>query len=170
MKEKNNNVKNQSRLLKVNLPIPFYWWALPKEKILESLHVDPKNGLSIKQVQEHRAIFGANVLKELKPTSIWRLVLEGIKQPMMVLLLSIAAISFIFRELVEGVVMIFVVAAYISVEFINKFRCRSHHGSAQRTHPTHHQSHSRRQGTGDSHSRCGCWRSDNTLCWRSRRS
>jgi len=42
-------------------------------------------------------------------------VLEGIRQPMMVLLLSIAAISFLFRELVEGVAMIFVVAAYISV-------------------------------------------------------
>jgi len=41
---------------------------------------------------------------------------------MMVLLLSIATISFVFRELVEGVVMVFVVAAYISVEFLNKFR------------------------------------------------
>ncbi len=122
MKEMNNRVKNQLGSSKINLSTLFYWWALPKQKILETLNVDPKNGLSIEQVQDHRVIFGINVLKELKPTSIWRLVLEGIRQPMMVLLLSIAAISFIFRELVEGVVMIFVVAAYISIEFINKFR------------------------------------------------
>lgn len=122
MKGKNDSVKNQIGSSEVNLITPPYWWALPKEKILETLNVDPENGLSIKQIQEHRATFGSNVLMELKPTSVWRLVLEGIRQPMMALLLSIAAISFIFREAVEGVVMIFVVAAYISVEFINKFR------------------------------------------------
>ena len=83
--------------------------------MLESLHVDSRSGLSVEQIQEHRAAFGSNALKELKPKSVWRLVLEGIRQPMMVLLLSIAAISFLFRELVEGVAMIFVVAAYISV-------------------------------------------------------
>jgi Ca2+-transporting ATPase len=99
-----------------------YWWALPKEKISEILKVDFKNGLPIERVQEQRAAFGANTIEELKPTSTWILLLEGIKQPMMVLLLSIAAISFAFRELVEAVVMLFVVAAYVSVEFINKHR------------------------------------------------
>ena len=119
---KENNTKNQTEYSSTISAAPPDWWALPKEKMLESLQVDPENGLSTKQIQEHRTIFGANVLKELKPTSIWRLVLEGIRQPVMVLLLSIAAISFIFREFIEGAVMIFVVAAYISVEFINKFR------------------------------------------------
>jgi len=115
---KKENQKEYSNNIRTNL---HYWWALPKEKLSEDLHIDLKNCLSVEQVQEHRAIFGANILEELKPTSIWKLSLEGIKQPMMVLL-SIAAISFIFRELVEGFVMIFVVAAYISVEFINKYR------------------------------------------------
>ncbi|MDQ1281410.1 MAG: P-type Ca2+ transporter type, partial [Thermoproteota archaeon] len=119
---KENNPKSQTEYSNTILAAPPDWWALPKEKILESLQVDAENGLSTKQIQEHRTIFGANVLKELKPTSILRLVIEGIRQPMMVLLLSIAAVSFVFRELVEGVVMIFVVTAYILVEFINKYR------------------------------------------------
>jgi Ca2+-transporting ATPase len=99
-----------------------YWWTLPKEKISEILKVDFKNGLPLERVEEQRAAFGTNIMEELKPTSISMLLFEGVKQPMMILLLSIAAISFVFRELVEAVVMLFVVAAYVSVEFINKFR------------------------------------------------
>jgi Ca2+-transporting ATPase len=99
-----------------------YWWALPKEKILAALKVDPENGLLIERVQEYRAAFGTNTMEELKPTSTWMLLFESAKQPMMILLLSIAAISLAFGELIEAVVMLFVVAAYVSVEFINKHR------------------------------------------------
>jgi Ca2+-transporting ATPase len=99
-----------------------YWWALPKEKILKVLKVDPENGLVIERVKEYRTAFGVNTMEELKPTSTWTLFLESVKQPMMILLLSIAAISLAFGELIEAVVMLFVVAAYVSVEFINKHR------------------------------------------------
>ena len=50
------------------------------------------------------------------------LIFESIKEPMMILLLSIALLSGLFGKAIEAVVMIFVVAAYVSVEFINKFR------------------------------------------------
>jgi Ca2+-transporting ATPase len=99
-----------------------YAWTFPKEKILEILKVDVRNGLPVERIHEQRAIFGTNIMEELKPSSIWTLLFEGVKQPMMVLLLSIAAISFAFGKLVEGAVMLFVVAAYVSVEFINKSR------------------------------------------------
>jgi len=122
MRDKDGNVKSSTRSLDSKTIILPSWWSLPKERILENLNVSPKNGLSIEQIQKNRATFGSNTLRELKPTSVWRLVLEGIRQPMMVLLLSIAAISFTFREPVEGLVMLFVVAAYILVEFINKLR------------------------------------------------
>jgi Ca2+-transporting ATPase len=98
------------------------WWASSTGEIIQALGTDPENGLTVKQVGENRAAFGSNVLEELKPTSTWSLVLEGIRQPMMVLLLSIAVVSFVFRETVEGLVMLFVVAAYVAVEFINKRR------------------------------------------------
>lgn len=65
-------------------------------------NADPKNGLTIEKVKGNRAVFGANIMRELKPKSILSLVLEGVKEPMMVLLLSIAAISFIFGEPVKG--------------------------------------------------------------------
>jgi Ca2+-transporting ATPase len=98
------------------------WWASSTVEIIQALGTDPENGLTVKQVEENRVAFGSNVLEELRPTSTWSLVLEGIRQPMMVLLLSIAVVSFVFREPVEGLVMLFVVAAYVAVEFINKRR------------------------------------------------
>ncbi len=41
---------------------------------------------------------------------------------MMVLLLSIALLSFLFGKFLDAIVMLFVVVAYVLVEFINKFR------------------------------------------------
>jgi len=95
------------------------WWASSIGEIIQVLGTDPENGLTVRRVEENRAAFGSNVLEELKPTSTWSLVLEGIRQPMMVLLLSIAVASFVFREPVEGLVMLLVVVAYVAVEFIS---------------------------------------------------
>lgn len=54
--------------------------------------------------------------------TFFALIVEGIKEPMMLLLLSIALLSLLFGEIIEAVAMVFVVLAYISVEFINKYR------------------------------------------------
>ncbi len=99
-----------------------YWWTLPREKLLEILKTDQSKGLAKDRILEQRSIHGSNILQELKPTGVSTLLIEGIKQPMMILLISIAIVSLAFGELLEASVMIFVVAAYISVEFINKLR------------------------------------------------
>jgi len=120
MEEGDKDMKNQTD--SSNPSMINRWWTLQKEEISEILKVDFEKGLSKAQVKEYRTIFGANALIELKRTSNIALLFEGVRQPMMILLLSIAAISFIFGETVEAVVMILVVGAYVSVEFINKSR------------------------------------------------
>jgi Ca2+-transporting ATPase len=109
---KTNNYNNKAR----------FWWSVPYLELVASLSIDASRGLSKVQVNSHRRSFGSNALEEIKPTSVWELILDGVKEPMMVLLLSIAAHSLLFGKPAEAVVMIFVVAAYITVEFINKFR------------------------------------------------
>jgi Ca2+-transporting ATPase len=99
-----------------------YWWSTPKEELIRNLNIDPVIGLSKDQVGKHRLTFGSNTLDEINPASIKELIFEGVKEPMMVLLSTIAALSLLFGKPVEAVVMLFVVAAYIFVEFINKFR------------------------------------------------
>ncbi len=98
------------------------WWSKPLQELESQIGTDPAKGLNNDRVEENRRIFGANGLEEIKPTGIGQLIIEGIKQPMMVLLLSIAGLSLVFGKPLEATVMVFVVAAYIAVEFINKFR------------------------------------------------
>lgn len=99
-----------------------FWWSTPNEDLIKNLNVDAARGLSREQAEKNRLTFGPNTLEEIKPASVKELILDGAKEPMMVLLLSIAALSLLFGKPVEAVVMLFVVAAYIFVEFINKFR------------------------------------------------
>lgn len=98
------------------------WWAVPKEKALEYLGTDGSIGLSAPQVSENRTKYGSNVIEAIEPASVFSLVIDSVRQPMMLLLLSIAALSLFFGKYLEAVVMAFVVIAYVLVEFINKYR------------------------------------------------
>lgn len=58
----------------------------------------------------------------VRPSTGGQLLIEGLKEPMIILLLSIAALSFVFGKISEAVVMVFIVGIYIIIEFVNKFR------------------------------------------------
>jgi len=99
-----------------------YWWSIPKEDIIRNLNIDSVSGLSREQVEKNRLTFGSNTLEEIKPTSAMELIRDGVREPMMIVLLSIGALSFVFGKIGEAMVMVFVVVTYIAVEFINKYR------------------------------------------------
>ena len=99
-----------------------FWWTIPQSAILTMFVSDIANGLSSETVRKSRDKFGANIIDEVKPTSALKLILDGVREPMMIVLLSIGVLSFVFGKIGEAVVMVFVVATYIAVEFINKYR------------------------------------------------
>jgi Ca2+-transporting ATPase len=99
-----------------------FWWCSSAEDLMRTLKVDPNYGLSLNAIEQNRLTFGSNMLQEIKPSNVMRLIFESIKEPMMILLLSIALLSGLFEKTIEAIVMIFVVTAYVFVEFINKFR------------------------------------------------
>jgi len=98
------------------------WWTGSISNLADFYDTDIKAGLSETQVQKNAERFGRNTFAELKPASIFSLIIEGLKSPMMLLLFSIAALSLIFSKYLEAAVMVFVVLAYISIELINKAR------------------------------------------------
>ena len=98
------------------------WWTCPISNLANFYNTDIKTGLSEIQVQKNAEKFGKNTFTELKLASTFSLLIEGIKSPMMLLLLSIAVLSLIFSEYLEAAVMIFVVLAYVFIELINKAR------------------------------------------------
>jgi Ca2+-transporting ATPase len=102
--------------------LPARWWAEPTEKLLQILGVDPGRGLSSEQVTQNREKYGSNQLEDRGPTSLWTLLWESVKSPMMMLLLTIAGISLVLGQLREALVMVFVVAMYVGVHLLNKAR------------------------------------------------
>lgn len=99
------------------------WWSIEQEKLTRLLNVLPKKGLSDSQVIDYRTKFGSNIFVESKQkTLLLTLLIEGIQEPMMLLLLNVAILSLIFGRIIESFAMVFVVLAYISVELINKHR------------------------------------------------
>lgn len=98
------------------------WWTGSISNLADFYGTDLKNGLSEEQVQRNSARFGRNTFAEIKPASTSYLLIEGIRSPMILLLLSIAVLSLLFSKFLEAAVMVFVVLAYISIELINKER------------------------------------------------
>jgi magnesium-transporting ATPase (P-type) len=66
------------------------WWTCSISNLANFYNTDIKTGLSEIQVQKNAEKFGINTFTELKPASTFSLLIEGIKSPMMPLLLSIA--------------------------------------------------------------------------------
>ena len=104
--------------------IPDGWWSVPAQDLIETFEINPSSGLNKDQVAESRAQFGTNRMKDRGPTSLWSLLWESVKSPMMLVLLSIAGISLAFGQTREAIVMVFVVAIYVGVHLLNKARWR----------------------------------------------
>src|ERR1035437_6247655 len=98
------------------------WWAGSILNLADFYGSNIKDGLSVAQIQKNVEKFGKNTFIELEPTSTFSLLIEGLKSPMMMLLLSIAVVSLIFSKPLEAVVMVFVVLVYSFIELINKAR------------------------------------------------
>lgn len=98
------------------------WWSIPREALIRELDVNAQSGLGPDRVKDNRNRFGTNCIQPVEQAGIGTLILEGIKQPMMMLLLAVAGLSLLFGKTIEATVMLFVVVAYVGVEFINKYR------------------------------------------------
>lgn len=120
MKGEDQGIRSSSPIN--NLHLFSHWWTLSAQQIQEVFSIDYERGLAAEQIGKSRASYGINSIMEVKRTSTIALLLEGIKEPMMLVLLSVATLSLVFGETIEAAVMVFVVMAYVSVEFVNKHR------------------------------------------------
>lgn len=96
--------------------------AEPIEKVLDHLDVNPVKGLKAPRIEDSRKKYGSNEIRYEKRTGTLDLIADSARQPMIILLLSIAAISLLSGRYPEAGFMAFIVIAYVLVEFINKSR------------------------------------------------
>src|SRR5476649_442194 len=65
-------------------------------QLIKLLHTDQATGLSSERVQKHRMLYGANLLKEKKPTPWIVVFLSQFKSPLIYILLIAASIIYFF--------------------------------------------------------------------------
>ncbi|MFP4345218.1 MAG: cation-transporting P-type ATPase [Anaerolineales bacterium] len=98
------------------------WWSRPIPEILDALGVEQARGLSTSRVEEMRARYGANEMREGERTGLLELLRESLSSPVMLLLLAVAGISLALGKIREAIVMAVVVLIYVGVELYNKAR------------------------------------------------
>ncbi len=98
------------------------WWSQPASHLLDALEVEREKGLRDDRIEEMRARFGANELREAGRTSLATLLWESVTSPMMLLLLAVAGISLGLRRVREAIFMAVIVLIYVGVELYNKAR------------------------------------------------
>jgi Ca2+-transporting ATPase len=77
-------------------------WCVSAEALLRELGVTPERGLSEAEVHARRRRFGPNRLRQIRPRSAWRILLDQFTSLIVVLLAGAAVLSFLFGRAVEA--------------------------------------------------------------------
>ncbi|MFC5271983.1 cation-translocating P-type ATPase [Adhaeribacter terreus] len=96
--------------------------AFSVEEGAEMLQANLKNGLSEEEVAARLKQFGANQLTETEARSIWSLIWDQLKSPIVYLLLVAAGISFFFEEYLNATAILVVIVINTVVGFIMEFQ------------------------------------------------
>lgn len=98
------------------------WWAHTYQEVLEVLGVPADEGLDASEVKRRRERFGANRLRQAESQSVWQILFEQFKSPIVLLLVAAAALSFAFGEWVEGVAITAVILINAMIGFVTELR------------------------------------------------
>ena len=104
------------------LPRVVAWFARPPEDVVGDLGVDPTRGLDPADVPARRRRHGANVLREAKRESAWRILVRQFESLLVLLLVAAAGISFAFGQWHEGVAVAVVIAINAAIGFATELR------------------------------------------------
>jgi len=97
-------------------------WSQSPEDVLNSLQVDPKQGLTVKEVTRRRRTHGQNILREVKPKSGLTILVNQFKNLIVLFLLAAAALSFVFGDLVEGFAILAVILINAVIGFLTELK------------------------------------------------
>ncbi len=67
------------------------WHSLPTEALAQRIECDQQVGLSEAEAQRRLGVFGPNVIGAIKSESLWRVFIDLIREPLMLLLLGIGS-------------------------------------------------------------------------------
>src|SRR5215813_13595649 len=90
--------------------------------IASTFEVDPLRGLDSEEAERRRLKYGANVLQTIRPTPIWRLLLNQFPSIIVALLLVAALVAYVTSSEVEAFVILIVLILNALVGFFTEWQ------------------------------------------------
>jgi Ca2+-transporting ATPase len=98
------------------------WHTLTIQEVSAYLSVNRSSGLSEKEAQKRLMQFGLNRFREEKREPIWKVFLEEIREPMILLLLTTGALYALWGEWNDTLTIFFIILTVVAVEVFNERR------------------------------------------------
>ncbi len=100
------------------------WHALPAKDFIDYAGINMFSGLNEKEVQARLAKFGPNQLGEVKQETFWKVFLEEIREPMILLLLVTGLLYSVWGKLSDALTIFLVILILVGVEVFNEYRAK----------------------------------------------
>tara|TARA_B100001248_G_scaffold262427_1_gene258361 strand:- start:16615 stop:19218 length:2604 start_codon:yes stop_codon:yes gene_type:complete len=98
------------------------YWSKPLKEIFQFWQVDPKQGLSAKQVEDNFQRYGPNLLRRKKSVSLWLILWRQLKSFIVVLLFFAAVFSMLQAQYTEAIAIIGVLVINTAIGFVMEWR------------------------------------------------
>ncbi|QGP94011.1 Calcium-transporting ATPase 1 [Neomoorella glycerini] len=105
------------------MPAPCPWSQAPGD-VLAWQQVDPEQGLSTAEAQKRLKIYGPNRTLARPVLSFWHIFAKEIREPMILLLLAVAAAYFLLGELGEALAVTAIILGIVFIEVGTEFRAK----------------------------------------------
>ena len=99
--------------------------SLTVEDIAKLLDANPQNGLAESSIDERIKKYGLNNYAEQKQKSVWLILFEQFKSPIILLLVVAAGFSFFFEDWIEGFAIITVIFITAALGFFMELQARN---------------------------------------------
>lgn len=99
--------------------------AIKTEEVAKRLDVNLQNGLTESSIEERIKKYGLNSYAEQKQKSIWLILWEQFKSPIILLLVVAAGFSFFFEDWIEGFAIIAVIFITAALGFFMELQARN---------------------------------------------
>ena len=97
-------------------------YSVNSEQVVEALKTHVDNGLSSAEAETRLKEIGPNKIVEGKGKSVWTILLNQFKSPIVVLLIFAAGLSFYFTELLDGFAILVVILINTLIGFYMEFQ------------------------------------------------
>lgn len=94
----------------------------PWEEALDQLDVQKDQGLSAREVEQRRARFGSNELREKEPASVWNVLFSQLLDPIVGLLAAAAIVSFVLGQHVDALAVGVVIVINTAIGFFTEWK------------------------------------------------